>query len=76
MVDAHPVADSKAAAAAAGMVHCWDSRVGKWEEGRWVLGRHSVLALALPAVLGCECDAGTKGGDPSWQHPWARWVIV
>ena len=67
VVDTRLVADSQAAAA--GMVRCMDSRVGKREEGRWVLRRHCVLALALPAVLDCVCDAEKKEGDPSWQRP-------
>ena len=73
-VDERFVADSMAAAA--GMVHYVDSRVGKREEGRWVLGWHSVLALALRVVLGYECAFGKKGEDPSWRHPCSRWVIM
>lgn len=71
VVDAPRVAGSKAAAA--GIVDYMDPRVGGWEEGRWAVERHSVLALALPSVLDYVCGAGKRGGDPSWRHPCSRW---
>lgn len=61
------VAGSKAAAA--GIVRYRDLSLGRWEEGRWVGERHSVLALARPLVLDCVCAAGMRAGDPSWRHP-------
>lgn len=68
VVEARLVAGSKAAAA--GIVHYMDPRLGRWEEERWV-ERHSVLAL--PSVLDYARGAGKRGEDPSWQHPCPRW---